>query len=343
MSDDKKDELEKPLYHIEKEEDRRNTNISFVVFGRATIFHPSSRQTPTMRRKLEEVAKLGGAGLKKPLETIEVNAYGTDYKIDLHNHYLLVPHREILESILAHGNIIKLTDESYKRGEKLTWDKIYESVGVKGKEVERSSASAHIPAGGVVISISMYKLATAMGIKPQRTNYDVIANRIFELQNTNMIITETTKKGVTTQYPLRLISEFRLFSDANAVTKEKAGFESINHVFIVPDMSLLKAIGHKGYLPRADQLLMKNYSKPSLKSFLKFVLTHDPEFYDGRTLDWLISQYRKSMASVVNAAFYSILKKELIANIYKIENDFSIRIHSRGKDEYYVSYVKVVN
>ncbi|MCY9874023.1 DNA mismatch repair protein [Vibrio barjaei] len=334
------DEHSTPSYHIEKEENRRNTNISFVVFGRATIFHPSSRLTPAMKRKLEEVAKQGGAGLTKPLESVEVSAYGTKYQIDLHNHYLLVSHREVLESILGHGNIIKLTDESYKAGQHLTWQQIYESEGMKGKEIDRSSTASRIPAGGVVLSISMYKLATVMGIKPIKANYNAIANRIFELQNTNMIITETPKAGEKTQYPLRLISDFRLFSNSNTLTKANPDFNAINHIFIIPDMSLLKAIGRTGYLPRADQLLIKNYSKPSVKSFLKFVLTHEPSFYDGKKLDWLIDQYRNSMTSAVGPNFYTRLVDDIINNIYQIENDFSIRIFNRDKGTYFVRYIK---
>ena len=72
-----------------------------------------------------------------------------------------------------------------------------------------------------------------------------------------------------------------------------------NHVFVVPDMRLLQAIRDQGYCHCLEQYKMSHYSKPSVRSFLKYITTHKVSYLHTKTLDWAISSYINSIASKV--------------------------------------------
>ena len=78
---------------------------------------------------------------------------------------------------------------------------------------------------------------------------------------------------------------------------KKSSKNLTNHVFLVPDMRLLQAIRDHGYYYRLEQHKMTNYSKPSVRSFLKYITTHKAEFLHNKKFEWALDSYIQSIAS----------------------------------------------
>ena len=318
---------------VTKEEDRKNKFISSILFSRATIFHPASRITTSMQTKLVEIAKSGGTNPNTPLESVNVNSYGKTFRVDLHVDYLLQPHRDILETLLAYAQTIQLDDASYDMGARLTWSQIFGTIG----EGEISSSQtdgldSFIDHEATVLSMSMYELAKRMGMAPTRANYDQIEKRIIQLSTAHLIINELDDdENIVGKKPLSFFQDYRFYCDKTKHKNGRSQTNLTNHVFVVPDMRLLQAIRDHGYYYRLEQYKMSNYSKPSVRSFLKYITTHKPTYLHRKTLDWAISAYIDSIASKVSHSFKSDLKKDLINNAIQIEQDFSLQLRDVGK------------
>lgn len=315
------------------EEDRKNRFISSILFSRATIFHPASRLTSTMQNKLVAIAKTGGTNPNQPLESVKINSYGKDFRVDLHVDYLLQPHRDILETLLAYAKTIQLDDESYELGARLTWTQVFNTID-EG-EVSHSqgdSFDSFIDREATVLSMSMYELAKRMGIAPTRANYDQIERRIIQLSTAHLIINELDDAGnVTGKKPLSFVQDYRFYCDKTKFKNRRSYNKNLtNHVFVVPDMRLLQAIRDHGYYYRLEQHKMAHYSKPSVRSFLKFITTHKSTFLNAKSLDWAIDSYIDSIASKISHSFRSDLRRDLLANALTIEQDFQLQIRDVG-------------
>ncbi|WP_194091608.1 hypothetical protein [Vibrio hibernica] len=168
---------------LTKEEHRKNSFISSLLFSRATIFHPSSRLTNDMKNRLVEVASHGGTDPNRPLESVTMNSYGKNFRVDLHVDYLLQSHRDILEAILAFANSIVLDEESYVKGKRLTWSNIFSTItdGIPSSDQPSNEFDSIIDRDSTVLSISFYELATRMGISPTRKNYDTKKGKVISL------------------------------------------------------------------------------------------------------------------------------------------------------------------
>ena len=302
---------------VTNEEDRKNRFISSILFSRATIFHPASRLTSTMKSKLMDVAQGGGTDPNRPLESVTINSYGKNFQVDLHVDYLLQPHRDILETMLAYAQTIQLDDESYEAGARLTWSQVYQTIS-DGEESDsqEDSFDSFIDPDATVLSISMYELATRMGMATTRANYDQIERRITQLATAHLVINEIDEdQNITSKRPLEFVQDYRFYCDKSKFkTGKKSTKNQTNHVFLVPDMRLLQAIREHGYYYRLEQHKMTHYSKPSVRSFLKYITTHKGKFLNTKTLEWALDNYIQSIASKVSHSFRSDLRKDIMAN-----------------------------
>ena len=316
------------------EEDRKNRFISSILFSRATIFHPASRLTSSMQSKLIEIAKSGGTNPNQPLESVNVSSYGKTFQVDLHVDYLLQPHRDILETLLAYAQTIQLDDDSYDMGARLTWSQVFRTIGEGEISASQSDGlDSFIDREATVLSMSMYDLAKRMGMAPTRANYDQIEKRIIQLSTAHLIINELDDNNdIVGRKPLSFVQDYRFYCDRTKHKNKRSNQNNLtNHVFVVPDMRLLQAIRDHGYYYRLEQYKMSHYSKPSVRSFLKYITTHKVSYLHTKTLDWAISSYINSIASKVSHSFKSDLKKDLIANAIQIEQDFSLQLRDVGK------------
>lgn len=326
---------------VVNEEDRKNRFISSLLFSRATIFHPASRLTFSMQKKLIEVAKNGGTDPNFPLESVTIKSYGKDFRVDLHVDYLLQPHRDILETLLAYAQTIQLDQHSYETGARLTWTQVFQTISDgELSSTQEDGFDSFLDSESTVLSMSMYDLATRMGMATTRANYNQIEKRIVQLSTAHLIINELDEEGaVIGKKPLSFVQDYRFYCDKSKYKRTIQDSKNLtNHVFVVPDMRLLQAIRDHGYYYRLEQYKMSHYSKPSIRSFLKFITTHEPQFLNRKTFDWLIDSYIESIASKVSHSFRSDLKKDLLANAVTIEQDFSIQFRDTGNG-YQVFYI----
>lgn len=326
---------------VVNEEDRKNRFISSLLFSRATIFHPASRLNPSMQQKLIEVAKNGGTDPNFPLESVTIKSYGKEFRVDLHVDYLLQAHRDILETLLAYSQTIQLDQHSYETGARLKWSQIFKIIS--DGEVSSSQEDgfdSFLDSASTVLSMSMYELATRMGMAPTRANYNQIEKRIVQLSTAHLIINELDEEGnVTGKKPLSFVKDYRFYCDKSKYKRNINDSKNLtNHVFVVPDMRLLQAIRDHGYYYRLEQYKMAHYSKPSIRSFLKFVTTHEPKYLHKKMFDWLVDSYIESIASKVSHSFRSDLKKDLLENATTIEQDFSFQFRDTGNG-YQVFYI----
>lgn len=315
------------------EEDRKNRFISSILFSRATIFHPASRLTSTMQAKLVAIAQNGGTDPNHPLESVSINSYGKNFRVDLHVDYLLQPHRDILETMLAYAQTIQLDDSSYEAGARLSWSQVYNTISNgEPSATQEDGFDSFIDRDATVLSMSMYELATRMGMATTRANYDQIERRITQLATAHLVINELdNEQNVTGKKPLEFVQDYRFYCDKSKFkTGNSSGKNLTNHVFLVPDIRLLQAIRDHGYYYRLEQHKMTNYSKPSVRSFLKFITTHKPEYLHTKKFEWALDSYIQSIASKVSHSFKSDLRKDLMFHAIQIEKDFSLQFRDVG-------------
>lgn len=318
---------------VVNEEDRKNRFISSILFSRATIFHPASRLTSTMQSKLVEIAQSGGTNPNHPLESVNINSYGKNFRVDLHVDYLLQPHRDILETMLAYAQTIQLDDVSYESGARLSWSQVYKTISDgEPSATQGDGFDSFIDRDATVLSMSMYELATRMGMATTRANYDQIERRITQLATAHLVINELDEElNVTSKKPLEFVQDYRFYCDKSKFkTGKRSGKNLTNHVFLVPDIRLLQAIRDHGYYYRLEQHKMTHYSKPSMRSFLKFITTHKPEYLHSKKFEWALDSYIQSIASKVSHSFKSDLRKDLMVNAIQIEKDFALQFRDVG-------------
>lgn len=318
---------------VTNEEDRKNRFISSILFSRATIFHPASRLTSSMQTRLMSVAQSGGTDPNNPLESVKIKSYGKNFQVDLHVDYLLQPHRDILETMLAYAQTIQLDDESYEAGSRLTWSHVYQTINDgELSHSQEDSFDSFIDRDATVLSMSMYELATRMGISTTRANYDQIEKRITQLSTAHLVINELNENDeILGKKPLSFVQDYRFYCDKSKFRSGRKNVRNLtNHVFLVPDMRLLQAIRDHGYYYRLEQHKMTNYSKPSIRSFLKYITTHKPEFLHTKKFEWALESYIQSIASKVSHSFQSDLRKDLMANALQIETDFNLQFRDIG-------------
>lgn len=309
--------------------DRKNNFISSLLLSRLTIFHPSQRLTSYMKNRLSEVAHNGGTDFSTPLESQVVGVYGKNYQIDLFVDYLLQGHRDLLDALLAFSTTITLDEAAFHSGKKLTWSEIFRETLPEGSlsSVPQDNFDV-LDSGSIVLSISMYDLAMRMGMRPHRTVYNMIERRVAQLASAYITVSELDEfNNLKDRSQLRFIQEFRFLYDESKNKNGKAKSDT-NHLFIVPDKRLLKAIRDNGYFYRREQYLMTNYSKPSVRSFLKYMRTHKYDFINGKTFDWLVSNYIDSIPSPTSRTFKVDLKKNVLDQATQIESDFGVQFRN---------------
>ncbi len=316
-----------------EEKNRSNKFISSLLFSRATVFHPASRLTPTMQTKLALMAQRGGVSIDHPLESVEISSFGKNFRVELHNNYLLHPHRDVLETLLAYAKLIKIDDNALKKGSKITWRSILTTLP-DAKPASDRGLDEEINSKHIVLSMSLYDLAKKMKIKPIRSNYKLIEDRIFQLNTAKLFVSELDKNGmISTRKPLSFIKDFLFCYDSAKIKNGMADKkQSANHVFVIPDQYLLEAIKNHGYYYRLEQHKMTHYNSYAVRSFIKWMTTHEPNFFNTKRLSWAIEEYMASLASITGASFKYDLKKGLIEAKDQIEEDFQFQLIAKGKD-----------
>ncbi|WP_210499375.1 DNA mismatch repair protein [Vibrio crassostreae] len=324
------------VLEVTEEKDRRNTPISSILYGRVSIFHPSQRLTPRMTARKVEVAESGGTNLKNPLESIDLTYNGERFQIGLHVDYLLHPHRDVLEMIISYAQTVKLKDNSYTNDHRLNWYSVLskvEGIAISDPTKEKDS---FINSEATVFSISMYDLAKLLKISPTRKNYDVIEQRITQLNTAKISISRLSKDGDPIDVsPFSFVESYRLCYNASKNKNNITQKQATNHVFIVLNNSLVKAIATyptKHY--RKDQYKIANYKSLPVRSLIKWLTTNDPEFIHTKKVQWVVDRYIESLATSTSASFRSKLKKELLSNADNIENDYGLKVALGAKGEY---------
>ncbi|MFL7013656.1 DNA mismatch repair protein [Enterovibrio norvegicus] len=342
------DKKKSSALEVTHQESRPNNFISSLLYTRATVFYPALKLTETMKKKLVEVAESGGTNLDIPLGSSRINSYGKDLVVNLHGDYLLQPHRDILENLLAFATTIKLNDASYDSGAQITWKTVFETVE-KGNpsETQEDGFDSFIDRSAVVLSTSMYALAKHINLTPHPTNYKVIERRIVQLANASIIIDELDENGVVKDKKLvKFIQDFRFYHDSSKKKNPKVSTSNkTNHVFVVLDRRLLSAIRDHGYFYRLEQVKMTHYKTPTLRSFLKFCLTNKHSFLSGKQLDWLIKQYLESIPVPLSnpSRMRTSLRKDILKNAVLIEADFGIQFRPDDQNNIRVFIVENQN
>ncbi len=329
-----------PSIELTPSTSRSHVPVSILTFGRSLTFHPSGCLSPRMKQRLTEVAASGGSRIDNPLSFTEMNLFGKDYRVSVHNTFLLSPHQELLESVLSGGDHIQLSDNSYENGGVLSWKSVIDLIG-KGSEdvgIKINGKDQYLPdplsvnhgfvnRDSSVISISLYNLAKALGQEPHTKSYQLYKQRIFDLDNFSAYIDELDNAGnVVSTKRLKLFEEVRFIHNPNAVRNGSVSAKSPNHVLLVIDRTALQLFAKEGYLPGRIQMLLKHYRKPTMKSFLRFLLTNKGTFIENKTLDYFLRKYGETSAFPSSRKVMKQLKDSFINNIEQINDDFGYNL-----------------
>ncbi|MBD1577911.1 DNA mismatch repair protein [Vibrio sp. S11_S32] len=291
------DSFEDQQLEIISPENRSDCLVSSLLLAKATLFYPAEKITKKMRERLVEVANSGGSNPNMPLTSMDIKILGEQYSIGIHGDFLLLPHREILETIIANAKSISLSDNA-KSGMNLRWSHILTTIE-NAEETKRHNKpfDSVINPNATILSISMYDLAKCLGVATHRRNYEKIEERIFQLSNASLLadrVCEETGNKLE-RIPIRFIEDFRFCYDPSLNVSGRPSECECNHVFVIPHPELLSAIKSHGYLYRKEQHLMTKYArKPLLKSFLKYIKTNKGSFLHKKKLNWLLKQYIQS-------------------------------------------------
>ncbi|MGR5269751.1 hypothetical protein ACPV5R_18585 [Vibrio astriarenae] len=319
------------------EESRRaNTPIASRLYSRATIFHPSKTPTTAMIQRLAEVPEYDPFN---PLISSQFAYDNIDYRVDLHNHFMLQTHRDVLEGILAFGDTVKVDD--VVEGAVYTWGSVVKSVKNIDVNLESLASNARIPSESLVLSVGFYKLAKSLGLSPNRSNYNSIMTKVAQLENVKLSINALDNDGnPVSQHQTSFFSN-TLFCCDRTKLKSNSKKESINHVLVVVHEDFLSLMSEARYFRRLDQFKMANYSKPSVRSFIKFVTTNKNQFLHKKRLLWVVDYYLSSMIFDVSTNFRRTLINELIADKDQLAFDFGFIIVG-DNDDATISIDKVV-
>jgi len=347
---------------------RSHVNVSIKTLGRAVSFHPSGSLSDAMKKRLEEVALAGGPSKDNPLSSTEMTLYGRKYRVNVHNNFLLTPHQELLESILTAGDCLQLNDESYDNGDVLSWSSVINAVNsnasvvhvdklkakaglTDNKKVSKVSAQhppfqlidyneSYIDRDSVVISISLYRLAQALGQEGHITNYKRYIKRIFELDNFKAWIDEIDDFGNTiSSRPLKFFDTVHFIHNPNLVKNGQVSKnnKTENHVLIVVDKTMLKLFATEGYLPGRLQKLLCNYRSPTMKSFIRFLLTNTHDFIESKPLSYHLKLYNQTRAFPSSRKVMSALKSNFIKYQDSLSKHFGFNMYEdQGKTYLYI-------
>lgn len=331
------DTSESLILQIIEEQDRGDKNIGSLIYSRAVIFHPTNRLTNIMKARLKEVAEAGGSQMSLPLARSESQINGERVTIDLHGNYLLHSHREILEAILAHSDLVRLYPDDYDAGLKMGWNDVFRAVN--SKEISGKSSNDTLDeSDGMVLSIGMYDLALKLGMTPHRKNYERIRDKLLQVQLSSLMVYKYSEGGeVSEASSLKFIKDLKFVFDTSKKNFSKIQTSNdCNHILLVPDNSLLEMIRDHGYFKRSDQEKIPNYNGDLIKSFIKWVKTHKATFINTKKLTWAIDQYINSLATPTNKNTHSRLENELLKCSEQIAKDFNIHIRLNADDEYQI-------
>ncbi|WP_217529302.1 DNA mismatch repair protein [Vibrio metschnikovii] len=316
--------------NVIEEQDRPNNYISSLLYSRATVFYPAAKITESMKNKHIEVAESGGTNFENPLGKIDIKSYGKNLTVNLHGDFLLQPHRDILEALLAFATTIKLSDESYRKGKTLSWDDIFITIfNGNNAKINNDSFDSKIESDAVVLSSSLYELANNLNLEPHPSNYRIIERRLNQLLSAFLLVEEKDEDDkCIDRKVVRFIQDIRFVHDPMKNKRKGTSQNKTNHIFVVLDYRLLAAIRDHGYFFRAEQRKISKYKEPSIRSFLKFMLTNNVQFLSGKKLEWLIGQYLLSILIEPSnpRRMKSSLKNNLIRYKNQILEDFDVMI-----------------
>ena len=329
------------LLELTLNKDRSDTKVSTYLIGRSLAYHPSTHLTPSMKKRLLEIAELGGPGLDRPLATTEVDIFGKLHRLDLHNNFLLHSHREVLETIICMSDHIQLSESSYEQGRELRWVDVLNLISnkaeaVTGKNIQGKTYTTpdHMLTTGniidrhnAVLSISLYDLSLALNQRPIRENYNRNLQKIFELSNNLLILHDISGKadGIIGQ-EIRQFEDLKLVYNPETIKNPLITDKSTNHVFIVLRAEMLDLLQSQGYITRSMQSRMKNYSKPTVKAFIKFVLANKGSFIHGKELDFFIKKYRESLIFPISNKVKLTLRVSILDSKDQLKEDFGLEL-----------------
>ncbi|ENM5835494.1 DNA mismatch repair protein [Vibrio metoecus] len=342
----KKNDEEQSSLEVTVERERPNNFISSLLYSRATVFYPALKLTESMKKRLVEIAESGGTNLNTPLGTTNINSYGKDLRVNLYGDYLLQPHRDILETLLAFATTIRLNDKSYEEGAKMSWGDIFKIIPnghMCGNEHYNDGFDSIIDRSAVVLSTSMYDLAKRLNLTPHPSNYEIIERRLVQLTSAFLMVEEIDKDGdCVDRRMVKFIQDIRFFHDPSKNKRHSISAKNkTNHIFVVLDQRLLAAIRDHGYFYRLEQKKMVKYRSPSTRSFLKFVLTNKLSFLSGKQINWLIDQYLNSMPIPLSnpSRMRTTIREDVLKHAVSIEADFDFQV--KADDEGVIRLYKV--
>lgn len=317
---------------------RANSFISSLLYSRAAIFYPANRLTKGMEKKLIEVAESGGTNPENPLGSTVIKSYGKRLEVNLHGDYLLQPHKDVLEAVLAFADTIQLSEESYKAGASIKWKDVYATIPNGSKANARDDEFDIISdSSSVVLSIGLYKLSKKLGYSNPADSYLLIERRLMQLTSAFLYVYELNESDSRINKRLvRFVEDIRFYHDPSKVTRADASKDKTNHLFLVVDKRLLAAIRDFGYAYRLDHHKMAKYRTPSLRSFIMFMRTHKPKFLHGKELDWLIKLYINSIpVSISNPRkMLAAIRNHVIKNANDVATDFGVYIKKNELGEW---------
>lgn len=318
-----------------EEKDRPNSFTSTQIFARATVFYPSSRITATMKTH-EELSRTASDPIFSNVITVPVNGESAtaSYKIDMYGRILLQSHRDILETIISHGDHMALNEEKFGKSDiECTWEGVFKKTFKDSYDGNMPRmVNPYLPSDSHVFSISFYELATRLGISHTKSNYEMIRERLKHIMESHLVVNTLDENGaITFTETVKFIDRYVLYTDKSKYkgrkfVKSDNYDDTTNHVFIVPEYGLVQSIRDHGYIKRSDRPKLKNYTKPPIRSFIMFLMSHKDKFINTKKLDWVIDEYIGTMSMKVSHAFKSTLRNDIKACRDLIHEDFGIEI-----------------
>ena len=300
----------------------QNRHICSYLLSRCQIFHPM--------RSVSEINNLDkNISYDTPLKIKEVWLMNIKYLISIKSFPLFEAHREVLDSMIAAGMSIRINKNS-SESKIFTWEDVLDATdnALNGKLLRPSTKDIlkrQFTSDTVVMCISDYQLTLERGLQPKIKNYENGRRMIQELSNFSWDIQEIRpekKDDILFYKGFSFVKDY-LFTTIDYGNKRKKA----NYIFVVIDPEYIKNLKKNGFFPIKKQFLMKNYSKNiGLRSFIKYLETHNENFLKNRPLDWCLEQFKQTFCFDCNQKCFKRLKDALKAFAPSLEKNFGIKV-----------------
>ena len=324
-------------------------NKAFIPFDRVPLqmAEKIASSPDDAQRMLQAESAIYSFTVDKPYwkgDNAKVRGFDKLY-IDVYGALLLAPDANILDNIIAHGNMI--TNAS-----KYTLRQILssEKIGIKSPRLDlianRSALDKPLLNRGVYFHLPINTLLKALQMSVGKKNRDKILTSMRRLSLAQLSVSpeleDERRPGVN--FSLVDVEHFLICDESKIRNKSSITHDTFTDLIVNISDFYVDSLRKDGQIDR--KRLRASYpdlvGNENLEDFLKYVDSHKREFIHNKFIKQLIINYLDDKATLLNmnkAAKVSRIYKAVVAKRNEIFNHFSFRLYAENGDDNNMKFI----